>query len=933
MRLFSICSTLLFFVISLNSSYAQVVSGKVLNSSNKSGVPYASVVIVNKSTKSKKVGVASDEQGNFLLAIKALPLVLEFSATGFITKRLVIGIDQKRENLIIELDETVKQLSDFVVTTEKISQEELKAPIETIKVDLKAIQSTPSFSFFDAIGNLKGVDLTTQSVIINSVNTRGFNSSTNQRFRQFTDGIDNQAPGLSFSLGNIVGGSSLDIESIEVVPGPASVFYGPSSFNGILELKTKNPFDFPGLSFTAKAATVTVEKDRSKFFNIGNSFISDLSLRYATSFKDRIGLKINTALLNGVDFKAKNYRNVGAGRSFHDEYNGENQGIDLVNVYGDDRSLLVSGPGLLQDTAFTVTRAGYREEDLVNYNASNVKLNAELQLKITPDIILGFTTFYGITDAMITNEDRIALRDFEIFQQKVQLEGKNFLLRAYRTEQDAGNTFNVGVLSEEILQRTKPNVVWFDQYRRSFENGNGVVIPRRIANSTFPGQYLKFLDPESDDFDSLRNIIVNKPITENGSRLFDKSGLQHIEGSYSFDKIQNLFEKLQIGGNYRLYDPNTNGTIFTDSIGNDLTNFEYGTFVEVSKSITSNLDISGSLRYDENENFKGKFSQRLSVVKQQNDNQFFRASFQRGFRFPNIREQFFNQDLGEKLIIGGLSQVTDRYDLQGNSFLEQSLEDYQNAVINDIVVENRQIEFAKIRNSNIMAEGIISQDLFRGLKPEQITSFEIGYKNLIQGRRIVEVNYYRNYYQNFIGNLRVIKPRTSPAVDLQRSIEQAINPSSSDLIYVTANSEKQIVTQGLEILYDITGLSGINFTVNATFADISQDSDDPLVPGFNTAPFKWNVKVGHRRINENFGAELTWRARTNFEWQSPFADGFVRGFSTFDCQMTFKLPKVNSQLRVGANNVYNIRQFNTFGGPEISAFYYVSFTYDPFQSN
>jgi len=242
------------------------------------------------------------------------------------------------------------------------------------------------------------------------------------------------------------------------------------------------------------------------------------------------------------------------------------------------------------------------------------------------------------------------------------------------------------------------------------------------------------------------------------------------------------------------------------------------------------------------------------------------------------------------------------------------------------------LEFAKLQHLNIAESGIVGQDQFRGIKPEQITSFEIGYKSLIQDRRIFEVNYYRNYYQNFIGNLRVVKPRTSPSIDLQRAVEQAASPGTSDIIFVTANSDKQIITQGLEMVYDITGLSGVNFAVNATFADIIQDSDDPLVPGFNTPPFKFNVKLGHRRISRTFGAELTWRSRTGFEWQSPFADGDVEGFSTFDVQLTFKMPKSKSLIRIGGNNVYNINQFNSFGGPEINAFYYVSFTYDPFQS-
>ncbi len=932
------------------TAQAQIVIGKVIRKSDKSTISFANIKLIGQEYKNRSVGVATDEEGRFTLAVKSFPINLEVSAIGFASKN--IKVSESTNNLIVELEEASLQLEEFVITEEKISQADLRAPIETIKVDIAAIQSTPSFNFFDAVGNLKGVDLTTQSVVINNVNTRGFNSTTNQRFRQFVDGIDNQAPGLSFSLGNVAGPSSLDVQSIELIPGPSSAFYGPSSFNGVLEIKTKNPFDFQGFSFLAKGASASVEKDNSKFLNLGNNFITELAGRYAVAIKDRVGLKLNASILNGVDFRARNFENVGPGNSFETTHSIENQSIDLLNAYGDDRSALFAVPSgfstfidpnagsilvpFPNDTAFTVTRSGFKEEDLVDYDASNLKLQANLQVKLTPDLILGFTSNYAKTSAMITNEDRMALRGFEIYQQKAELKGKNLLIRAYSTRQNAGNTFNVGLLADELVQRAKPDEVWFAQYLRFYMANRGVINARNLADSQFPvgisGTYFRKFEPGTEQYDSIRNNIVTTRVAQGGALIFDESKLQHIESKYELGDLQDFFTQLTIGGNYRLYDPESAGTIFIDSANIDVTNIEYGSFIEFKKEIDDKTELSGALRYDKNENFDGKLSQRLSVVRQYKENQFFRASLQRGFRFPNIREQFYNQNLGDKRLIGGLEGVTDTYDLQGNSFLEKSLSEYEQAITNTIIEDNVKIELAKLQHVDILENGIIRQDQFRGIKPEQITSIEIGYRGLIQDRRVFEVNYYRNYYQNFIGNLRVVKPRTSPSLELIRAADQASSPGTSDLIFVTANSEKQIITQGLEVLYDITGLTGVNFSVNATFADIIQDSDDPLVPGFNTPPFKFNIKLGHRRISQNFGAEFTWRSRTGFEWRSPFADGRVAGFSTFDIQMTFKIPRANSLVRVGGNNVTNNNQFNSYGGPEISSFYYISYTFDPFQS-
>jgi hypothetical protein len=37
-----------------------------------------------------------------------------------------------------------------------------------------------------------------------SITTRGFNTSGNTNFTQIVDGMDNQAPGLNFPLGNVL---------------------------------------------------------------------------------------------------------------------------------------------------------------------------------------------------------------------------------------------------------------------------------------------------------------------------------------------------------------------------------------------------------------------------------------------------------------------------------------------------------------------------------------------------------------------------------------------------------------------------------------------------------------------------------------------------------------------------------------------------------
>jgi hypothetical protein len=62
----------------------------------------------------------------------------------------------------------------------------------------------------------KGLDVTVSSITYKTYSTRGFNGSGSSRVNQIMDGMDNQAPGLNFSVGNFVGLPDLDIESIEI---------------------------------------------------------------------------------------------------------------------------------------------------------------------------------------------------------------------------------------------------------------------------------------------------------------------------------------------------------------------------------------------------------------------------------------------------------------------------------------------------------------------------------------------------------------------------------------------------------------------------------------------------------------------------------------------------------------------------------------------
>ena len=120
------------------------------------------------------------------------------------------------------------------------------------------------------------------------------------------------------------------------------------------------------------------------------------------------------------------------------------------------------------------------------------------------------------------------------------------------------------------------------------------------------------LAPGTYDYHQKVIEIINTPINEGGAKFVDNSSLYNFEFVSKLEKF--VSRDLEFGGNYRLYDPNTNGTVFSDTLGNDLTMFEYGLFTSYSHPLNEKLTLNLDIRFDKNENYSGKLSPRFSML-------------------------------------------------------------------------------------------------------------------------------------------------------------------------------------------------------------------------------------------------------------------------------------------------------------------------------
>ena len=247
------------------AAYAQTVTitGSVRNNTTKESVPAVSV-----SVKGTTQGTYSNSDGEFSLRVSKLPVVLVFSSVGYEDQEITVSDASKPFNIDLKINNALGQ--EVVVAATRSPTRLLESPVTVERMSNNVLRNVAAPNYYEAIGNLKGVDVHTASLTFRTVTTRGFVSSGNTRLNQLIDGMDNQAPGLNFSVGSVLGPSDLDVDNVEILSGASSALYGSGGMNGTILISTKNPFKYQGLSYNIKQGIMHVDgkqRNASSFYD------------------------------------------------------------------------------------------------------------------------------------------------------------------------------------------------------------------------------------------------------------------------------------------------------------------------------------------------------------------------------------------------------------------------------------------------------------------------------------------------------------------------------------------------------------------------------------------------------------------------------------------------------------------------------------------
>ncbi|MGB1075301.1 MAG: TonB-dependent receptor [Flavobacteriales bacterium] len=941
-----VLTCLLFLVV--QSAVAQVaIRGQVLDGDLGDPI-FSANVLVKGTTK----GVTTDFDGRFRIDVAALPTTLLVSFIGYQTREIPVADASAELEIKLSADQILIDAAEVV--GDRISEKQKQAPLTVESMDVLAIKEAPSGNFYEGLGNLKGVDVTSASLGFKIINTRGFNSTSPVRSLQLIDGIDNQSPGLNFSLGNFLGASDLDVKSVDIVAGASSAFYGPGAFNGVVSMETKSPYQFPGIAFSAKS---------------GERNLNEIALRYADfTVNDNghpvVGFKVNAFRFSADDWQATNEDPV-EGSLFGTTNAG---GFDAVNVYGDEYRPVFDFSGDNSTNARGLGgffRTGYREADLVDYGTENLKLSTAIHWRLDPDatyespeLVYGFSSGFGTT--VYQGDNRFSLRDIEFYQHKVELKkpGKWFL-RGYRTSEDAGNSFDPYATALRLQEETRSDYNYSKVYYRywvdsivpginqtwpdlvqigvdpdfgfpifGYEDGaienwyaanqDSLFIWHDMVeawtNAGYAGlgdvatEPLGHLTPGTPEFQEAFDRITSSKNNdeERGTRFFDRSSLVHLHGEYVFEP--SFADELRVGANFRRYTPNSDGTIFSDTAGVVITNSEFGAYAGMNKRLMEDKMIAtATLRADKNQNFDWVFSPAASLVYKPAENDYFRLSFSSALRNPTLADQYLFLDVGPATLVGNLNGATDRVDLES---------------------------FVNYRNSISTANGLPFGNLdtleyfdIAPLRPEQVRTIEAGYRTTLGEKVYMDAGYYFSRYNHFIGyniGLDVLFENE----DFQNAV------TGVDVYRYAANSVNEVTTQGFSI--------GLNYYIDNQFMLagnyswnqlLKAEEDDPIIPAFNTPEHKFNVSFSARDLK--LKGRSTWGFGLNYKWVegflfegSPQFTGFVPTFDLLDAQISANIERLHTTFKVGGSNLLSNIHIETYGGPSVGRLMYVSAVYD-----
>jgi outer membrane receptor protein involved in Fe transport len=562
--------------------------------------------------------------------------------------------------------------------------------------------------------------------------------------------------------------------------------------------------------------------------------------------------------------------------------------------------------------ATNVSRTGYEEKYLVDYNSYNLKLNGGLNYKINDNIEASLLAYWGTGTTVYTGADRYAIRNLKMGQYKLEFKGKNWFLKAYTVQENSGDAYTATTAALFINRAWRSDANWFGLYTATYSALKAQGVPDIEAHtmSRSAADAGRFL-PGTDQFNTAFQNAKNTTIGNGGAKFDDKTDMYHYEGQLNLTPYLNNAAEILVGASFRQFRLNSHGSIFADTAGVIPIN-EIGAYVQLQRwFIHEHLKLTLSGRYDKNENFDGRFTPRATaLVKVAKDNNF-RLSYQQAYRFPSTQDQYIN------LLTGGANRLIG----MGQVFRSFFQFDTKPAKTAESIVAFRNSVAAGIPNP-----GLLVAASYPDLKPETVNSYELGYRGLFTKKLLFDAYVYYSQYKDFIARVAVGRGQSASANPAVEFTELASPFTTTNYSFVV-NSPTGVNAVGWGLGGDYECGSGYHLSANVS-GDKLNDVPTGFVAFFNTPKVRYNIGLSNDRVSKNVGFNIIWRWQDELLWEGTFGTGTIPRYGTLDAQISWKITNSQGQIRIGASNLLNKYYRSAFGNPEVGGLYYISYGYN-----
>ncbi|MCA8832413.1 TonB-dependent receptor [Hymenobacter pini] len=868
------------------------VGGQVLNDKGEA-LPGATVFI-----KGTFIGTSTDQQGSFRLdaSFENGPVTLVFSYVGYETRE--IKLEAPELSINVGLSPSAALLNETVVSASRVEENILRAPVTVEKVSAQQIEKLPNPEILSGLGQLKGIDVSSASMLFTSVSTRGFNTAKSERVIQLVDYMDTALPSLNLSPGNLVGIPELDMESIEIIHGPASALYGSNALSGVILFNSKDPFVYEGLSVRLRG---------------GQRDLLDGQLRYAKKLTEKLAIKINASAFRADDWIANNEEATQSSANPA----GSPLGYNAVNRYGEyGYTFSPNVPGTNQELyGKTAYLPGFSERELIanDNRTSSYRVQGAVSYLLRDDLKLTVEAKHAEGTATYQNLSRFRVKGLGTNQYRAELKSSKGFLRAYTTEDFTGDSYELnqlGTLLQESPTTEGGSTSYVQQYygtynyaytqarRMGLPMDAALTAAQQAANSTR-------LNPSDPRFATLRSKIINDQQPGRGAQQYFNSFLHDVSGQRSF-QLSESGPALTVGAAYRQYRLGSKGLLFQDQDGKRLRNHEYGAYAQLTQTLLDErLKLAVAGRVDEFKNFKASFSPRASAVyslgkdKQHN----FRASYGQAFRSPSQVEQYLYQDVNYAVFRGNI----------GNGYQGYRFTNDQGQSLGSAPLSTFEVNIAP-------------------LKLERVKTVEVGYRGAVLPKVYADVSYFRSRYTDFIGAQAFVGNQDGSRPTAQQ-IQAGFNSAYSDrsqptrILFTYYNTDQQVSTQGVTAGLTYYFRKALNITGNYSLNVLDRSN---LPAGFqtffNTPKHKYNI--GANGQAGNFSYTVNYRWVQGHLQEMPFAVGNIKDYSTTDAYVGYTVPKLKSTFQAGVTNAFNTNNVQVFGGPQIGRLGYLGLRFD-----